>query len=192
MIHPHTELRFIHEDIGHGVIATRGIPCGTITWALDPLDRQLTKAELQALPATLNFNVERYTFLGSDGRCILPWDLAAFVNHCCEPNCLTTVHGFEIAIRDIRAGEQLTNDYANLGMHPGERFHCHCGAPGCRRHVFDTDHPRLDTGWQADIARALACAPRVEQPLSGLLGAAQLEVISKATASPARAQRRSA
>lgn len=191
MIHPHTELRFIHEDIGHGVIATRRIPCGTVTWVLDPLDRQLSKAELQALPATLNFNIERHTVLGSDGRCILPWDLAAFVNHCCEPNCLTTVHGFEIAIRDILPGEQLTNDYVNLGMHPGEHFNCQCGVPGCRQRVFDTDHPRLDAGWQAYIARALACAGEVEQPLSGLLDAARLAIISPAAA-PARARRRSA
>ena len=115
MIHPHTELRFIHDSIGHGVIATRRIPCGTVTWALDLLDRQLSKAELQALPATLNFNIERHTFLGSDGRCILPWDLAAFVNHCCEPNCYSRVISFDgekriviCAQRELKRGEELT------------------------------------------------------------------------------------
>lgn len=38
MIHPDTELRFINEKIGYGVVALKLIPRGTITWALDKLD----------------------------------------------------------------------------------------------------------------------------------------------------------
>ena len=45
MIHPHTELRFINEQMGFGVFATQFIPKGTIIWALDELD-QILEAEL--------------------------------------------------------------------------------------------------------------------------------------------------
>ena len=45
MIHPDTELQFINNDIGHGVVATKFIPAGTITWVLDKLDRTFTKEE---------------------------------------------------------------------------------------------------------------------------------------------------
>ena len=37
----------------------------------------------------------------SDGISILCWDNARFVNHSCEPNCLTGGFDFEFAIRDI-------------------------------------------------------------------------------------------
>ena len=48
MIHPDTELRFISPKIGFGVVATKLIPKGTITWALDKLDRVFSEAELAA------------------------------------------------------------------------------------------------------------------------------------------------
>ena len=41
MIHPKTELKFINEVVGYGVVATSFIPAGTITWVLDKFDRVL-------------------------------------------------------------------------------------------------------------------------------------------------------
>lgn len=38
MIHPNTELKFISNQVGYGVVATSFIPAGTITWVLDKLD----------------------------------------------------------------------------------------------------------------------------------------------------------
>ena len=49
MIHPHTELRFINDEIGHGVVATQFIPAGTITWVLDELDRTFTPKQFQKM-----------------------------------------------------------------------------------------------------------------------------------------------
>jgi len=37
MIHPHTELRFISEQVGHGVLATQIIPRGTMVYVKDRL-----------------------------------------------------------------------------------------------------------------------------------------------------------
>lgn len=37
------------------------------------------------------------------------------VNHSCDPNCFTTPCGLEIAVRDIEARDELTNDCAELG-----------------------------------------------------------------------------
>lgn len=169
MIHPDTELRYIGPQIGHGLVATRPIPRGTVTWAIDPLDRRLDPGELALLPAAMGFEPERHLFVGRDGRLILPWDLARFVNHSCSPTCLATDQGYEIAVRDIEPGEELTNDYANLGMHEGETFRCACGAPDCRREVHSADRARLDPAWRSQIAAALVLAPGVAQPLIGLL-----------------------
>ena len=56
MIHPDTELQFINDEIGHGVVATKLIPAGTITWVLDKLDREFTKARILANGQSLSRN----------------------------------------------------------------------------------------------------------------------------------------
>ncbi|NNE36124.1 MAG: SET domain-containing protein-lysine N-methyltransferase, partial [Rhodothermales bacterium] len=50
MLHPDTELRFISDDVGYGVVATQPIPKGTITWVHDDLDRTFSLAEVDAMP----------------------------------------------------------------------------------------------------------------------------------------------
>ena len=49
MIHPDTELRFINEKIGYGVVALKLIPKGTITWAIDKLDRTFSPDQVRAM-----------------------------------------------------------------------------------------------------------------------------------------------
>ncbi|MFZ5866002.1 MAG: SET domain-containing protein-lysine N-methyltransferase [Thermodesulfobacteriota bacterium] len=61
------------------------------------------------------------------------------INHSCDPN--TWLEGLDlVARRVIRAGEELTLDYATFcgpGMAP---FECRCGAANCRRVVLGSDH----------------------------------------------------
>lgn len=47
---------------------------------------------------------------------MLCWDNGRFVNHSFNANCLSTAYDFEIAIRDIQPGEQLTDDYGYLNI----------------------------------------------------------------------------
>jgi hypothetical protein len=65
---------------------------------------------------------------------------ARWINHSCEPNCETTEDEGRVfieALRDIRAGEELSYDY---GLIIDERitptlkkqYRCLCGAPHCR------------------------------------------------------------
>lgn len=44
------------------------------------------------------------------------WDNGRYVNHSFNSNCLSTAYDFEIAIRDIQPGEQLTDDYGYLNI----------------------------------------------------------------------------
>ena len=59
-------------------------------------------------------------------------DATAYINHSCAPNCFSRVtrgHMLFFALRDIRAGEELTLDYTP-SQHPGRP--CVCGAVNCR------------------------------------------------------------
>lgn len=65
-------------------------------------------------------------------------DVKLYNNHSCDPNC--GMHGeiTFIAIKDIRAGEELTIDYAFID-NEDYSFECHCGSPICRHIVTGFD-----------------------------------------------------
>ncbi|MFG0328483.1 MAG: SET domain-containing protein [Phycisphaerales bacterium] len=166
MMHPDTELRFISEAIGHGVVATRDIPAGTITWVQDKLDREFTPEQVLALGGLHTATLEKYCFRNQHGRWVLCWDHARFVNHSFRSNSLTTGYGFEVAIRDIRAGEEVTDDYGYLNiMRPFEAIDEGVG----RTTVYPDDLTRHHAKWDRQLQEIWAHIPEVRQALKPLL-----------------------
>ena len=84
---------------------------------------------------------ETYLFGLSDGKQVIDGDgIAAFINHCCDPNCEPEeVDGrvWIVALRDIKAGEELTYDY-NLYDGDGDAP-CFCGAKNCRGSLYSAE-----------------------------------------------------
>jgi hypothetical protein len=169
LLHPHTELRFINHQIGFGVFATQFIPRGTLTWVCDELDQFVDPARVAALPASYRKLLDTYTFRDRLGRHVLCWDLARFMNHSCAPCCLGPDSSFEVAVRDIRAGEELTDDYASLHLQAHESFRCHCGIAQCRRWVSADDVSKCEPEWEHQIEEAMRLPPKVPQPLAPML-----------------------
>ncbi len=116
MIHPDTELRFINNIVGYGVVAKKFIPKGTITWVQDDLDRIYTSVEIKNINPVMLDYLETYCFTNNKGDKVLCWDNAKYVNHSFNSSCMSTAYDFEIAIRDIHPGEQLTDDYGYLNV----------------------------------------------------------------------------
>jgi hypothetical protein len=54
-----------------------------------------------------------------------------FINHSCAPNVGILGQIIFVAMRDVRAGEELTYDWAMEENRPA-RTRCRCGAPRCR------------------------------------------------------------
>ena len=178
MIHPHTELRFISNEVGYGVVATQFIPAGTITWVYDKLDREFTPEQFSQLEPLYQNILDTYTFRNNNGNLVLCWDNARFVNHSVNANCLSTVYDFEIAIRDINPGEQLTDDYGYLnistpfrGINEGTK----------RKVVYPDDLVRYYKVWDKKIARVFNRIPKLEQPLKPLLTAGMWHEIEAVT-----------
>ena len=169
MIHPDTILRPVSEEIGYGVFATQLIPRGTVTWVRDELDQTMSPARIAAVPPIHRDLLWKYTFRTPDGNLVLCWDIARFMNHSCAPTCLGTGYDFEVAVRDILPGEELTDDYATLHLLPEESFDCHCGSPGCRRRITSDDAARLAGQWDALLRKTLPLLEKIPQPLRPLL-----------------------
>lgn len=116
MIHPDTEVRFINKEKGYGVVATKFIPKGTITWVQDDLDQVFTQEQVANLNPSIKKYLDIYSFTNKNGERVLCWDNGKFVNHSFKPSCFSTPYDFEIAIRDIHPGEELTDDYGYLNV----------------------------------------------------------------------------
>ncbi len=162
MIHPHTELRFISKEIGYGVVATQFIPKGTVTWVLDKLDRTFDPEDVEKLPLPYQEIIDTYCYRNGKGQFVLCWDIARFVNHSFKSNCLSTAYDFEIAIRDIEPGEQLTDDYGYLnvtepfrGVDEGTK----------RKTVYPDDILRYHQQWDKQVLSAMKRMPDHVQPL---------------------------
>ena len=166
MIHPHTALVAVPEADGLGVVATRPIPAGTVVWVRDSLDRTLQSGTLEKLAPLELEALDRYSYVDRCGRRVLCWDHARFVNHACEPTCMSPGYEFEVAVRDIGVGEQLTDDYAALNLKP--EWTCQCGSPRCRGLVGEAT-PELVEQWDAMLQAVWPHIATVPQPLWSLV-----------------------
>ncbi len=166
MIHPNTELKLISKEVGYGVVATDFIPAGTITWALDKLDREFSPEEFAKMAPIYQNILDTYTFRNNKGNFVLCWDHGRYVNHSFNSNCLTTAYDFEVAIRDILPGEQLTDDYGYLnipypfrGIDEGTK----------RKIVYPDDLQKYYKVWDKKIEKVFGHVPNLEQPLRELI-----------------------
>lgn len=184
MMHPHTELRFVNERIGYGVFATQDIPRGTITWARDALDRAFTTEQMAAMAPPYRAILDKYCFVGGDGTHILCWDIARFVNHSCAPTCLAPGYDFEVAVRDIKRGEELTDDYASLNLETD--FDCDCRSAECRGTVRSDDALRLCERWDQQVANVFPRLRDLDQPLWTFVDEREKAAVTKALDAGAR------
>ena len=163
MLHPDTELRSINPSIGHGVFATTFIPMGSIVYVKDAMEIIVREEDTLFLDRRYRDHIEKYSYTEADGCKVLSWDLAKYVNHACESNTLSTGYGFEIAIRDIHKGQQVTDDYGMLNIE--HVMPCHCGSLHCRQHIGLNDFADCSDDWDRKVKIALMRLNHVSQPL---------------------------
>jgi hypothetical protein len=162
MIHPDTELRFISPEMGYGVFAKADIPKGTLVYVQDELDIEIPVDSPLLKKPQYRDVIKRYSYF-EKGKYVISWDIEKYLNHSCESNRLTTGYGFEIAVRDIKQGEELTDDYGALNV--DFDFQCKCGSLSCRGSISRRDFGRHVEEWDSKIQAAFTHTKNVEQPL---------------------------
>lgn len=163
MLHPDVELRLIDQRVGHGLFARKPLPRGTIVWVRDDLDQSIPLSRASGLPVETRRVLEHFAYVDRFGDLVLCWDNGRYMNHSCEPNCGQPGYEFEIAIRDIAAGEQLVEDYGLNNMDCP--WTCLCGAASCRGRIRHDDFATQADRWDARVAEAFPSVGRVEQLL---------------------------
>jgi SET domain-containing protein len=103
---------------GMGLFAAEPIKAGTVTWRFLPgFDQMFTAEQIAGLPDVARAAIETYTYLhAASGLYVYCLDNARFMNHADVPNTAgvhfeDAIDGYDIATRDIAAGEELTCDY---------------------------------------------------------------------------------
>lgn len=115
--------------------------------------RMLTLDQVKKLPRSYRTTFERYStevqeyiYVGPSEDADIDAHLDYFVNHCCDPNCWMVNDGDVAARRDIKAGEQITIDYATfiINEFPSSKIkQCLCGASNCRGKLSKNDWWKL-------------------------------------------------
>lgn len=129
----------------------------------DALDQVLADDRFAALPRMLRELAYKYSYTSGRGERVLCWDHGRLLNHSCSATCLSPGFEFEIAVRDIEPGDEITDEYGTLNLE--EPFVCLCGAPECRGTVRPDDPLRCAGQWDESIAGAFPWIADVAQPL---------------------------
>jgi SET domain-containing protein len=103
---------------GIGLFAAEDIKTGTVTWRfVSGFDQLFSADEIAALPEPARTDMINHTYVdAATGHYVLCLDNARFMNHADNPNTRGihadgAIEGYDIAVRDIACGEELTCDY---------------------------------------------------------------------------------
>ncbi len=106
---------------GLGLFADEEIPKGTIIWRFAPgFDLQFTKEEIAKFPKSAQEYLEKYIWLSKkSGKYCFSLDNGKYFNHSRDPNSRSAYYDDEEevvtkAVRDIRADEEITDDYSTF------------------------------------------------------------------------------
>ena len=105
---------------GIGLFADEDIAEGTIVWEFDAIDSKYTQGQYDTFTEIEKEFLNKYSYK-FEGEYILCVDNARFFNHSDSPNCGSFDYssgtlGNTQAIRNIKAGEELTDDYNYFGL----------------------------------------------------------------------------
>ena len=135
---PKLETRPNHDKGNCGVFARRLVKKGELIslWggkivSADEVDRDMENFTQQVLQIEDNF----YLLTPS-------MEPADCFNHSCDPNVGLTGQIGLIAMRDIKAGEEVCLDYAMCDGSNYDEFDCSCGVPECRGRITGEDWKR--------------------------------------------------
>ncbi|HSX00120.1 MAG TPA: SET domain-containing protein [Patescibacteria group bacterium] len=107
---------------GKGIFAKEPIKRGALVLKWRP--KVLTKEQAAELPAE---EQKHYTYPNGE-KVLWMQPPERFVNHSCEPNT-HVVDESDVALRDIKPGEEITSDYIDV---EATKFKCFCGSEKCR------------------------------------------------------------
>jgi len=163
MMHPNTYVKQVSKEIGLGVFASEDIKIGSIIYIQDEFEIVVSPEQFKTMNRDLQTVIDKYTYTDANGYRILSWDHGKYVNHCCYPNTISTGYGFEIAIKNIKKDEQITDDYRLFNLQ--YEMDLSCCKTNCKKKLRINDFDENVDKWDQDIKNALKHFQHTPQPL---------------------------
>lgn len=153
MYNPKVFKKQIADDF-YGVFASEDIKEGeSIFKGWNDTCTRLTRDEVRKLSEPYKSVFEKYCTEIQEHVYVGPYEgedvhlqIDYFINHCCDPNAWMVNDDDVAARRDIKAGEQITIDYATFVVNEFESSRinkCLCGSANCRGKVSKNDWWKL-------------------------------------------------
>lgn len=157
---------------GRGVYARKDIPKGTRL--IEYTGELISNAE-----ADRRYDDEKmsrhhtFLFILNSRWCVdaaVGGNIARFINHSCDPNCIAWIEGKHIwidALRDIKQGEELGYEYEydfdpEYTIEDLEFYGCKCGSPRCRGTIVDV--PKSKSHLIRELRRRMRGRERPDRP----------------------------
>lgn len=130
MVHPDTYISTTSKGIS--LFAKRHFKKGEILWVADNMDSVIPLNSYLKLSKKEQEQLAHYCYLDGNKHIVIPGDNGKYVNHSCTPNCtyLIEFDNISVAMRDIEAGEEITENYRCYYSHLSD-FECKCGTKNC-------------------------------------------------------------
>lgn len=125
---------------GKGVFAARDFKKGEVILIWD-ITHKIIKEEM----AKLSEDEKNHLSYIGDGDYVVMKFPEKYVNHSCDPNTYVK-NQKDIALRDIKKGEEITTDYSLNGVDDW-KMECKCGSKNCRKIIYG-DFRKLDAKTQ--------------------------------------------
>lgn len=109
---------------GKGAFVAKDVKKGEIVLDWKNCSKEISREEFNQL----SDDEKQYVSI-IKGKHLLFFEPARFFNHSCEPNTKVDGH-YDVAIRDIKKGEEITVDY--FAEKVPIRFKCNCGSDKCK------------------------------------------------------------
>jgi hypothetical protein len=113
---------------GKGIILTKNVKKDEIIFVFKGKEVHYTGGEWHHNPNRLQIGYARWIEPKPDAA-------GAFLNHACSPSAGVRGKNTIVAIRNLKAGEEVTIDYALSETYPMWYMRCRCKSSNCRRFV---------------------------------------------------------
>ncbi len=157
---------------GKGYFADQAIPMGTIVYFYADEDVMFSQVQVEKMSPQEKAKIEEFAVENEYGQWVLTKS-GPFTNHSCNANILPLyIKGLycDIAVRDIKPGEEITIDYGLFFSSKKWDMKCLCGTANCRDTIgfgksVSTDIEKL---WFNKIQNAAQLIGSVTQPIFDL------------------------
>ena len=102
---------------GVGLFSAADLPAGTRIWEFtEGVDWRIPEADFHRFPEPYLSRLRHHAYLDEEGGYVLCMDNAKFMNHHRDPNCTDADARYTVTVRPVKAGEELTCNYAEFDL----------------------------------------------------------------------------